>query len=84
MALVHTRIRRHQSSQAYRKEFGPGGDPDQAFHAGAIFAYRDAVLRMGECLINPGDFEAWLNAIGFLPDTHKLMREEFLKAYERQ
>lgn len=62
-------------------EYAPGGDPDAAFYAGALFAYQDAAARMGEVSIHEGDFDRWLAAAGFSPVVADHLRLTYQEAY---
>lgn len=62
-------------------EFAPGSDPDNAFYAGALFAYRDAAKLMGDCLISQRQFDAWLDQGEFSPAAIDCMRRVYREAY---
>ena len=62
-------------------EYAPGGDPDDAFYAGAAFAYKDAARCMGQVLVYEGDFNNWLRAVGFTPAIEEEIRNIYWRAY---
>jgi len=62
-------------------EYGPGGDPEMAFFAGAMFGYRDSARRMGEAMIYDGDFERWAELAGFSPEARMQLTKIYEEAY---
>lgn len=63
-------------------EYAPGGDPEDAFYAGAAFAYKDAARCMGAELIYEGDFDNWCRAAGFTPIVEEEIRKIYREAYD--
>lgn len=64
------------------REHAPGGDPDDAFHAGAAFAYKDAARCMGRAMVYEGDFDNWCRVVGFICEsTQNEIRKIYQEAY---
>lgn len=62
-------------------EYAPGGDPDDAFYAGAAFGYKDAARCMGLAQVHEGDFDNWLRTVGFTPATEDEIRKVYWEGY---
>lgn len=65
-------------------EYAPGGDPDDAFYAGAVFGYEDAARCMGTALVGYGEFESWLIEVGFTESVQNEIRKIYQEAYDAE
>jgi hypothetical protein len=68
--------------EEWKKEYGPGGNADDVFLAGAQFAYLDAAWGMGMVLVYEGDFDSWVKKLGFSPVAEEMVRKVYTEAYE--
>jgi hypothetical protein len=71
-----------ERAERWIKEYGPGGDPEAAFYAGARFAYRDAARGMGRAGVDEDVFQGWVKEMGFSPVAGEEIRKIYGEEYD--